>query len=118
LFAFCRYKALERGIGVVQVDPRNTSRTCPRSGGASLTTLWLCFISLFTRRSAKTRSILRRRANGPYAPGSPGVGTWRLLAPVALRGKHEERGGGRGYICAYGRYTYASWTTTTSIQNV
>ncbi len=32
LFAFCRYKASERGIAVVQVDPRNTSRRCPRCG--------------------------------------------------------------------------------------
>ena len=32
LFSFCSYKAAERGIAVVQVDPRNTSRACPRCG--------------------------------------------------------------------------------------
>lgn len=29
---FIEYKALERGVPVIYVDPRNTSRTCPRCG--------------------------------------------------------------------------------------
>ncbi len=32
LYDFIRYKAQERGIGVVKVDPRHTSQTCSRCG--------------------------------------------------------------------------------------
>lgn len=32
LQSYIRYKALERGIPVIGIDPRNTSKTCPRCG--------------------------------------------------------------------------------------
>jgi IS605 OrfB family transposase len=80
---FIEYKALERGIPVVYVNPRNTSKTCPRCGyadGANRRTrsLFRCIRCGFQHNADYVGSLNLSRAklasSGRAAVNQPNVG--------------------------------------------
>ncbi len=76
---FIEYKAIERGIAVVYVDPRHTSQRCPKCGfvakGNRKGHVFRCTSCGFVGHADRVAAINIRRAYlGALADGPPSVG--------------------------------------------